>query len=739
MGNLPPNTSLIPPSNVSNENLRPFTKFCLSIGALPSSYLLSLTYEEQLLWLCHFIEHTLIPAVDNNAEALAELQKLFIELKQYVKDYFSDLNVQDEINNKLDKMAEDGTLAQIINEKIFGDLSNKVNNLELTSLKKTDYQYPSLSTRRIARWFQETGRYTDSNNPAQEYFGYMQGNKVLDDGNFVGAYSCFDDEHKYISNKCAIRVISLSTGNILREAVFDCGHGNCISYDKNNDLLYVTECFRYTGTDSSDSSNAPSHRVFIIKYSDLSLVNIFTITGIDTTQRLSSFVYDEKANKYYATQRGIVYEVNMSDYSASNPISLKMPDETPGQQVIEIYNSKIYQVTLNPNIIFVYDIEGNLENIYNIPNWIEQAFYTGEVEDITIKDNGDIYIGSCKWACYQSNYTVSQVFKINPIHGVCERNLYGDAQPSNQVSVYVSPTFNIDPIGYASSPLNELFEVSEMLLSPAYRNKDAMLVEVANGNYHFAYFAGGASCQINGESNTGVTINGLTFRLMNKVILRNVNLACESKSYPTPIDATMSNIDICNLRFTKNPTKYTTYIKTSNNCTIMKSGTFPSDITSDTNAIIDLGFGCKYIDKDMEVRKNILFSSTSIVLYPSVYPLTDALSITDSNTQVPLNSFLTARGITLEEMLENFNTIIFEFTDGSGGYHLQKFRIGGTTYSLNSTNIANTSSQFYLNEMNIELQNGNFVVTLNQRADKDATITQNVQIALTHIYLSNEF
>ena len=61
--------------------LRPFTRFLMTIGEIPTSYLISMTYEEQLLWLCNYLEKTVIPAIDNNAKAVKELQELFIELK----------------------------------------------------------------------------------------------------------------------------------------------------------------------------------------------------------------------------------------------------------------------------------------------------------------------------------------------------------------------------------------------------------------------------------------------------------------------------------------------------------------------------------------------------------------------------------------------------------------------------------------------------------------------------------
>ena len=102
--------NMIKPQNVQGI----INKFCLTIGMLPTSYKLSLTYEEQILAIGRYLEETVYPAINNNAEALLELQNLYQELKDYVDNYFEDLNVQEEINNKLDEMTEDGTLQEII-------------------------------------------------------------------------------------------------------------------------------------------------------------------------------------------------------------------------------------------------------------------------------------------------------------------------------------------------------------------------------------------------------------------------------------------------------------------------------------------------------------------------------------------------------------------------------------------------------------------------------------------------
>ena len=105
-------------------------KFCYCIGMLPSSYKTSMTYEEQLIAIGHYLEETVIPALNNNAEAVLELQNLYVELKNYVDNYFDNLNVQNEINNKLDEMSKDGSLGTLIQNYVnplLDEFQNDVN------------------------------------------------------------------------------------------------------------------------------------------------------------------------------------------------------------------------------------------------------------------------------------------------------------------------------------------------------------------------------------------------------------------------------------------------------------------------------------------------------------------------------------------------------------------------------------------------------------------------------------
>lgn len=103
-----------------NNDLRPintlpnFKRFCMTIGELPTSYLETMTYYEMLVWFTEYMKNTIIPTINNNGLAIQELQEKYIELKSYVDNYFDNLDVQQEINNKLDAMAESGQLTDII-------------------------------------------------------------------------------------------------------------------------------------------------------------------------------------------------------------------------------------------------------------------------------------------------------------------------------------------------------------------------------------------------------------------------------------------------------------------------------------------------------------------------------------------------------------------------------------------------------------------------------------------------
>ena len=131
---------------INVQNLRPFPRFFYTIGILPTSFKVSLTYEEQMLELIRFLKEELIPNLNQNTLATKELQDKFVELVNYVDHYFDTLDIQSEVNTKLDEMAASGDLAEIINQEIFGELNDQVtaNTNNINNIIKANFENPTM-------------------------------------------------------------------------------------------------------------------------------------------------------------------------------------------------------------------------------------------------------------------------------------------------------------------------------------------------------------------------------------------------------------------------------------------------------------------------------------------------------------------------------------------------------------------------------------------------------------------
>ena len=77
----------------------------------------SLTYYQMLSKIVGYMKVVIDnnEAIQNNQEAVLEA---YNQLQEYVNNYFDNLDVQEEINNKLDSMVEDGSLTAIIENYI---------------------------------------------------------------------------------------------------------------------------------------------------------------------------------------------------------------------------------------------------------------------------------------------------------------------------------------------------------------------------------------------------------------------------------------------------------------------------------------------------------------------------------------------------------------------------------------------------------------------------------------------
>lgn len=106
ISNLPGNPSINPHLPIPH-----FRYFCQKV--LPAVYDDSLSYYELLCKLTAKINEVIV-ANEDELGAIKELQDLYVELKNYIDSYFKNLDLQKEIDIKLDEMGANGELSEYI-------------------------------------------------------------------------------------------------------------------------------------------------------------------------------------------------------------------------------------------------------------------------------------------------------------------------------------------------------------------------------------------------------------------------------------------------------------------------------------------------------------------------------------------------------------------------------------------------------------------------------------------------
>ena len=139
------------------EKLKDIDTF-YSQKVIPLAFNESLSYMEQICNLISYIENTLVPAINNNANAIKELQayvqelkKLLDKLEQKVDENFITLNTKidttkEELNTKIDTTKEE--LTNIING-INATLTNAIQNLNtkvVEHINASNEKFNSLDT-----------------------------------------------------------------------------------------------------------------------------------------------------------------------------------------------------------------------------------------------------------------------------------------------------------------------------------------------------------------------------------------------------------------------------------------------------------------------------------------------------------------------------------------------------------------------------------------------------------------
>lgn len=325
----------------------PLKKICMTIGELPTSYLETMTYYEMLVWFVEFLKNQVIPVVNNNSEATKELQTLFIELQNYVNNYFDNLDVQDEINNKLDEMLEDGTFAILVERYMVDDI------LYLHKVGILPYEHSG------------------------DIAGYpnMQGGCLGKETNEFIQYQ--------ILNNTAINrlsIIDLETGETIRSKNLQLGHGNGVAY--HNNKIYVT----------GGASDEYSKAIHIIDYETLDLIE--TISN----RSYYGLTWSEANNCFYAMnfwsytgESQYIYKLNENlELIDSKSFSMNIGKSSANIGSIGEY---IGIISLDPSNIILFDKDMNFIKSITIERNIDFMHFASEIEWVNGKSIKEVYLG----------------------------------------------------------------------------------------------------------------------------------------------------------------------------------------------------------------------------------------------------------------------------------------------------------------------------------------------------------
>lgn len=371
-------------SFIAPTPLRPFQVWCKCNFPFIEDTFEAMDYYSLLCKVVNYLNEV-IKNLNINEGNIEYLNNSFITLKTYVDTYFNNLNLQNEVNNKLDQMATDGTLDQIINDQIFNELNTKVNT-NTTNIAANSENIETLQndTKGLNLLYQNHMIYDTGAT------GRVQGMTVDDNGRMW--------------------VFEQTNNPYGKLNVFDIGKFKKlfeipnIKFYHGNDLCYLNGKI-YCAPIYNENNQYNNKKICIYD------INTGTVTEIDPFANLSNVdcmwgitVYDDNTllcglmkdgdnlwNKMY------LYKLNLTNYtvqaiSVRNTNNYRMNFYT-FHQCMEYCDGKLYIACNATNTIVEMDISvtsptsgrlaANVSKFYNVPNFDNLGLNLGEIEGIS--------------------------------------------------------------------------------------------------------------------------------------------------------------------------------------------------------------------------------------------------------------------------------------------------------------------------------------------------------------------
>ena len=326
--------------------------------------------------LCKVVDYlnTTVDNVNILKEDFDLLRTQYNALKEYVDNYFANLDVQEEINNKIDDMILSGEFDQIIDNYTIGKdvfrtrlYLSKLGRFNLTELENNGY----------------------SNMQAGAYIG--------------DNYYIFSVIKNNDSGDARLYKVNLATGSILTyNDVSGLYHANGCT--QKGTSLYFTQTF--------DDELTPLDGIVEVDIATLNVIETHTIDWNNITSfQVNAIGYDSINDKFYLIGEDY-FAICDSDFVVESRVALQYPHKTYRfNQGGGYYKNFVCLVVNSENAILCFNTDGSLHHVIDIGK-IQANNVFGEIEEITVW-NDEIYINSNLNHSSPQNMFLVQFFKAS--------------------------------------------------------------------------------------------------------------------------------------------------------------------------------------------------------------------------------------------------------------------------------------------------------------------------------------
>lgn len=443
--------------------------------------------------LCKVVDYLNQVITNENVQNdnIVALYNAFNELKNYIDN----LDVQDEVNNKIDSMVQDGTLEQLINQTLFES-------------KMSAYKPISKDI---------TLKYSNKSN-SQAHCHTIDGKFVIieigenDNSNILKEYN--------------------EDGTLIRQLTFTAYHPNTICYY--NGYLYVGNAYT-----TVDDERVTSTIITKINYSN------FTTSEIELTHSVAVIgCYD---NKFYindAYNNLWIYNNDFSNLISSNTIN----DYGDIYQGIAINENHIILSCSYSFLVFL-NKDLSLDKIINLRNF--DYITAGELQDIDYYDN-ELYILTSKTLGGSRTYYFIGSFNYkegNKNEEILNQNVNNY---SNKIVYVKSNVTSIKQLGTQNNPFIDIEQGLFTIFNPLI---NGLTISIYNGNYSNVHLDNiNKPLEIIGrEQKTNTFVSGFLLNKCNNVIIKNITINnTYNETYNYCIYSENSNLSIDNIVFSEN-------------------------------------------------------------------------------------------------------------------------------------------------------------------------------------------